>query len=166
MFKNDTFFHSIMRGSISVCPYNYLLLGMLLAFLLGLSEHEYIRLAGVITGILFILSTAHLLRGGRLLSNDSSCDVFVLTSEKKVMPVAPGQTTLVPVIGLAIRGIPAVFKITNGIYVKVNAQNTVVYSSVAGKVINQFLRKGGLKTKEWVKQQPDLCWVLLQAEIG
>jgi len=51
-----------------------------------------------------------------------------------------------------------VFKFSDGIYAKINLNNKVQYTPGLGKFINQNVRSGGYKTKQWVDQQTDLRW--------
>jgi hypothetical protein len=70
----------------------------------------------------------------------------------------PGQTPSNSIDGLTFNGLNGVFKVSDGVYVELGNDNNIDYSFGFGKLINQNLRSGGYKSKQWVDQQTDLRW--------
>jgi hypothetical protein len=60
--------------------------------------------------------------------------------------------------GFSFKGLNGVFKLSDGVYAKINTNNSIQYTPGLGRFINQSLRSGGYKSKQWVDRQTDLRW--------
>jgi hypothetical protein len=70
----------------------------------------------------------------------------------------PGLTPRNSIDGLTCKGLKGVFKLSDGVYVELGTDNSINYPFGFGKLINQNVRSGDYKSKQWVDQQIDLRW--------
>lgn len=69
-----------------------------------------------------------------------------------------GQQYSGSIDGFAIDDMKRVFKVSDGVYVKIKADSTIQYAVGLGKYLNENLRYSGFKDKIWVDQQTDIRW--------
>ena len=96
--------------------------------------------------------------GGKITRNDSNIQFYILDENQGVTALNPGQTPNNSIDGLTFKGFNGVFKVSDGVHIELGKDNSVNYSFGLGKLINQNLRSGGYKSKQWVDQQTDLRW--------
>jgi hypothetical protein len=97
-------------------------------------------------------------KGGKITRNDSNIQFYILDENQGVTALNHGQTQNNSIDGLTFKGLNGVFKVSDGVYVELGKDNSINYSFGFGKLINQNLRSGGYKSKQWVDQQTDLRW--------
>ena len=140
----------------SINPYTRASIGILAALGLSISNNQINRSIGI--GIASFLQLFDIKKGGRIIRNNSATKNFVLGKNSVVTELLPGQIPNNSIDGLTIKGLDGVFKVSDGIYIELEKDNSVNYSIGIGKIINQSLRSGGHKSKQWVDQQTDLRW--------
>ena len=109
----------------------------------------------MIAGALQLIDVA---KGGRLIKNQCNLPVFIIGEKSGLSVLEYGQVPSGNIDGFSYKGLNGVFKLSDGIYAKINSNNSIQYTPGLGRIINQNLRSGGYKTKEWVNQQSDLRW--------
>lgn len=139
-------------------PYTRMSLGLLATVGLSLSENQTTRNIGLGLGIASLLQLLDIKKGGKITRNDSNIQFYVLDENQGVTILEPGQTPSNSIDGLTFKGLNGVFKVSDGVYVELGNDNSINYSFGLGKLINQNLRSGGYKSKQWVDQQTDLRW--------
>ena len=139
-------------------PFTRMSLGLLAAVGLSLSENQTTRNIGLGLGIASLLQLLDIKKGGKITRNDSNIQFYVLDENQGVTILEPGQTPSNSIDGLTFKGLNGVFKVSDGVYVELGNDNSIDYSFGFGKLINQNLRSGGYKSKQWVDQQTDLRW--------
>ena len=139
-------------------PFTRMSLGLLAAVGLSLSENQTTRNIGLGLGIASLLQLLDIKKGGKITRNDSNIQFYVLDENQGVTILEPGQTPSVSIDGLTFKGLNGVFKVSDGVYVELGKDSSINYSIGFGKLINQNLRDGGYKSKQWVDQQTDLRW--------
>lgn len=142
----------------SIDPYTRASIGILTALGLSISNNQINRSIGVGIGIASFLQLLDIKKGGRIIRNNSATNIFILDENFGVTELMPGQIPSNSIDGLTIKGLDGVFKVSDGIYIELEKDNTINYSFGIGKIINQSLRSGGYKSKQWVDQQMDLRW--------
>jgi hypothetical protein len=83
---------------------------------------------------------------------------YILDENQGVTILEPGQTPSISIDGLTFKGLNGVFKLSDGIFANINSNNSIKYTTGLGRFINQNIRSGGYKTKDWVDQQTDIRW--------
>jgi len=139
-------------------PFTRMSLGLLATVGLSLSENQTTRNIGLGLGIASLLQLLDIKKGGKITRNDSNIQFHVLDENQFVTILEPGQTPSNYIDGLTFKGLNGVFKVSDGVYVELGNDNSIDYSFGFGKLINQNLRSGGYKSKQWVDQQTDLRW--------
>jgi hypothetical protein len=139
-------------------PFTRMSLGLLATVGLSLSENQTTRNIGLGLGIASLLQLLDIKKGGKITRNDSNIQFYVLDENQGVTILEPGQTPSNSIDGLTFKGLNGVFKVSDGVYVELGNDNGIDYSFGFGKLINQNLRSGGYKSKQWVDQQTDLRW--------
>jgi hypothetical protein len=139
-------------------PYTRFAFGALSCFAMGLSLNNIVRYIGVGTGIVGAFQVLDVHKGGRLVKNNSSFQVYVLDEKYAITKLEPGEIPSNTIVGFTLRGINGVFKVTDGIYVQINLNGSISYTPGLGKLINQNIRSGGLKSKDWVANQQEKHW--------
>ena len=139
-------------------PITRMSLGLLATLSLSLSENQTTRSIGVGLGIASVLQLLEIKKGGRITRNNSKIQFYILEEEQGVTVLQPGQTPNNSIDGLTFKGLNGVFKVSDGVYIELEKDNSVNYSFGFGKLINQSLRSGGFKSKQWVDLQTDLRW--------
>jgi hypothetical protein len=142
----------------SIDPYTRASIGILAALGLSISNNQINRSIGVGIGIASFLQLLDIKKGGRITRNNSASIFFVLGENSGVTELLPGQIPSNSIDGFTIKGLDGVFKVSDGIYIELAKDNSINYSIGIGKIINQSLRNGGYKSKQWVEQQTDLRW--------
>ena len=139
-------------------PYTRISLGLLATVGLSLSENQTTRNIGLGLGIASLLQLLDIKKGGKITRNDSNIQFYILDENQSVTILEPGQTPSNSIDGLTFKGLNGVFKVSDGVYIELGKDNSIDYSFGFGKLINQNLRSGGYKSKQWVDQQTDLRW--------
>jgi len=139
-------------------PFTRMSLGLLATVGLSLSEDQTTRNIGLGLGIASLLQLLDIKKGGKITRNDSNIQFYILDENQGVTILEPGQTPINSIDGLTFKGLNGVFKVSDGVYVELGNDNSINYSFGFGKLINQNLRSGGYKSKQWVDQQTDLRW--------
>ena len=139
-------------------PYTRMTLGLLATVGLSLSENQTTRNIGLGLGIASLLQLLDIKKGGKITRNDSNIKFYILDENQGVTILEPGQTPYSSIDGITFKGLNGVFKVSDGVYVELGTDNSINYSFGFGKLINQNLRSGGYKSKQWVEQQTDLRW--------
>jgi hypothetical protein len=139
-------------------PFTRMSLGILATVGLSLSENQTTRHIGLGLGIASLLQLLDIKKGGRITRNDSKIQFYVLDENQGVTILEPGLTPRNSIDGLTCKGLKGVFKLSDGVYVELGTDNSINYSFGFGKLINQNVRSGGYKSKQWVDQQTDLRW--------
>ena len=139
-------------------PFTRMSLGLLATVGLSLLENQTTRNIGLGLGIASLLQLLDIKKGGKITRNDSNIQFYVLDENQGVTILEPGQTPSNSIDGLTFKGLNGVFKVSDGVYVELGNDNSINYSFGFGKLINQNLRSGGYKSKQWVDQQTDLRW--------
>jgi len=139
-------------------PFTRMSLGLLATVGLSLSENQTTRNIGLGLGIASLLQLLDIKKGGKITRNDSNIQFYILDENQGVTILEPGQTPINSIDGLTFKGLNGVFKVSDGVYVELGNDNSINYSFGFGKLINQNLRSGGYKSKQWVDQQTDLRW--------
>ncbi len=142
----------------SIDPYTRMSLGLIAALGLSISNNQINKSIGVGIGIASFLQLLEFKKGGRIIRNLSNSKIFVLDENCGVKEILPGQIPSNSIDGLTIKGMNGVFKVSDGIYIELEKDNRIIYSIGVGKLLNQSLRFGGFKSKQWVDQQTDLRW--------
>jgi hypothetical protein len=97
-------------------------------------------------------------KGGRLIKNQCNLPVYIIGENGGVSVLEYGKVPSGNIDGFSFKGLNGVFKLSDGVNAKINPCNSIQYSPGLGRFINQGLRSGGYKTKQWVDQQTDLRW--------
>ena len=159
--SSGTYYSVLKLAALSVDPYTRSAAGLALGFALVLKygDENYAALyigIGVLLGS--ILQLAEVAKGGRLIRNQSSVPVYIFGEKGNLSVLESGQVPSGDIIGFTCKGLNGVFKLSDGVYAKINANNAIQYARGLGRLINQSIRSGGFKTKQWVDQQSDLRW--------
>jgi hypothetical protein len=139
-------------------PFTRMSLGLLATVGLSLSENQTTRNIGLGLGIASLLQLLDIKKGGKITRNDSNIQFYVLDENQGVTILEPGQTPSNSIDGITFKGLNGVFKVSDGVNVELGTDNSINYSFGFGKLINQNLRSGGYKSKQWIDQQTDLRW--------
>lgn len=142
-------------------PYTRMSIGLLVALCLSLSENQSFRSIGIGIGIAAVLQLLEINKGGRITRNHSTIKFYILDEHLGVTELQPGQIPKHSVDGLTCKGLNGIFKVSDGVYLELEKDNRINYSFGFGKLINQSLRSGAYKSKQWVDQQTDLRWKAL-----
>ena len=145
-------------------PFTRMSLGLLATIGLSLSENQTTRNIGLGLGIASVLQLIDIKKGGRIMRNDSNIQCYILDENQGVTVLEPGRTPNNSIDGLTFKGLNGVFKVSDGVYIELGKDNSVNYSFGFGKLINQNLRNGGYKSKQWIDQQTDLRWKQLYSK--
>lgn len=138
-------------------PYTRFAAGVVIGATMTLSQNLFVRLAGIGIGISGFLQLSNIFKGGKLSFNNSGLPVFVLQESAGVIELIPYETPEFNADGFTVKGLNGVFKLSDGVYGGVNADNSVGCSWGMGSVVNSF-RGAGLKSKAWVDAQKDKRW--------
>ena len=104
------------------------------------------------------LQLTHIAKGGRLIKNQCNLPVYIIGENGGVSVLEYGKVPPGNIDGFSFKGLNGVFKLSDGVYVKINRNNSIEYTPGLGRFINQSVRSGGYKSKLWVDQQTDLRW--------
>ena len=97
-------------------------------------------------------------KGGRLIKNQCNLPVYIIGENSGLSVLEYGQVPSGNIDGFSFKGLNGVFKLSDGVYANINSNNSIQYTPGLGRFINQSIRSGGYKTKQWVDQQTDLKW--------
>lgn len=111
---------------------------------------------GVIIGS--ALQLIDVAKGGRLIKNQGNLPVYIIGENNGLSVLQYGQVPSGNIDGFSFKGLNGVFKLSDGVYANINSNNSIKYTPGLGRFINQSVRSGGYKTKQWVDQQTDLRW--------
>lgn len=139
-------------------PYTRSAIGSILGFTLALSPNNNYRFIGVGTMIAGALQLIDVAKGGRLIKNQCNLQVYIIGENSGLSVLEYGQVPLGNIDGFSFKGLNGVFKLSDGVYANINSNNAIQYTPGLGRFINQNIRSGGYKTKDWVDQQTDLRW--------
>ncbi len=101
--------------------------------------------------------------GGKIVRNDFNETIYFIGENSGIDSVSPLKCPTVRIDGLTYKGLNGVFKVGNGIYVKVLSDGTITELVGLGKLANYF-DNGGLKNKSWcekIASQGDSRWLNL-----
>ncbi len=141
-----------------VDPYTRAAIGSILGFTLALSTNNNFRYIGIGTMIAGVLQLIDVLKGGRLIKNQCTLPVYIIGEKSGLSVLEYGQVPAGNIDGFSFKGLYGVFKLSDGVYANINSHNFIKYTPGLGRIINQNLRSGGFKTKQWVDLQSDLRW--------
>jgi len=139
-------------------PYTRAAIGTFTGFLFTMSSNVQIRMLGIGTMIVSALELLETNDGGKLVLNESKKNVWVLDELNGSSLIENGQQYSGSIDGFAIDGMKRVFKVSDGVYVKIKADSTIQYAAGLGKYLNENLRNSGFKDEIWVDQQSDVRW--------
>ena len=105
-----------------------------------------------------VLQLIDVAKGGRLIKNQGNSPVYTIGENGGLSVLEYGQVPSGNIDGFSFKGLNGVFKLSDGVYANINSNNSIQYTPGLGRFINQNLRSGGYKTKQWVDQQADLRW--------
>ena len=105
-----------------------------------------------------VLQLIDVAKGGRLIRNQCNLPVNIIGENGGLSVLEYGQVPSGNIDGFAFKGLNGVFKLSDGVYAKINSNNSIQYTPGLGRFINQSLRSGGYKSKQWVDKQTDLRW--------
>lgn len=111
---------------------------------------------GIIMGS--ALQLIDIAKGGRLIKNQCNLPVYIIGENGGVSVLEYGKVPSGNIDGFSFKGLNGVFKLSDGVYAKINTNNSIQYTPGLGRFINQSVRSGGYKSKQWVDQQIDLRW--------
>jgi hypothetical protein len=111
---------------------------------------------GIIIGS--ALQLIDIAKGGRLIKNQCNLPVYIIGENVGVSVLEYGKVPSGNIDGFSFKGLNGVFKLSDGVFAKINTNNSILYTPGLGRFINQSLRSGGYKSKQWVDQQTDLRW--------
>jgi hypothetical protein len=97
-------------------------------------------------------------KGGRLIKNQCNLPVYIIGENGGVSVLEYGKVPSGNIDGFSFKGLNGVFKLSDCVYAKINTNNSIQYTPGLGRFINQSLRSGGYKSKQWVDRQTDLRW--------
>lgn len=148
--------YGILKIQNKIDPYTRTLIGSVA----GVGIAAFIdKSAGIGVHIGSGLQLTELYTGGKLAKNQYTGNVYVLTEKSGVVELYPNQTPSYPIDGLTIKGLNGVYKVSNGVYARVDS-NGQIYTTGIGSVVNA-VRKAGYMNKDWVLNQPDARWMEL-----
>ena len=139
-------------------PYTRAYIGTIFGFALALSLNIAIRYFGIGIMIASVFQLNDIRKGGRLIKNLSAIPVYILDAKNSITKLEPGEIPSTTIVGFTLKGLNGVFRVSDGVYVKINPNGSISYSPGLGKIVNQTIRSGGLKSKNWVKKQQDKRW--------
>jgi len=139
-------------------PYTRAYIGTIFGFALALSLNIAIRYFGIGIMIASVLQLNDIRKGGRLIKNLSAMPVYILDAKNSITKLEPGEIPSTTIDCFTLKGLNGVFKVSDGVYVQINPNGSVSYTPGLGKIINQTIRSGGLKSKDWVTKQQDKRW--------
>ncbi len=119
---------------------------------------------GIVIGAAFQIVDIN--KGGKLSFNRSNNTVFVLPEQRVGGNIKEYNNNEIPkfnIDGFTIKGLNAVFKLSDGVYGGVHSDNTIGYSFGIGAIINK-IRNAGIKDKSWCEAQKikgDERWIEL-----
>jgi hypothetical protein len=120
----------------SINPYTRASIGILAALGLSISNNQINRSIGDGIGIASFLQLFDIKKGGRIFRNNSVTKKFVSGKNSVVTELLPDQIPNNSIDGLTIKGLDGVFKVSDGIYIELEKDNSVNYSIGIGKIIN------------------------------
>ena len=142
----------------SLDPYTRSAIGSILGFTLALSPNNNYRFIGIGTMIAGALQLIDVAKGGRLIKNQCNLPVYIIGENSGLSVLEYGQVPSGNIDGFSFKGLNGVFKLSDRVYANINSNNSIQYTPGLGRFINQSIRSGGYKTKQWVDQQTDLKW--------
>ncbi len=153
-----TSYSMLKLNESSVDPYTRSAIGSILGFTLALSPNNNHRFIGIGTMIAGALQLIDIAKGGRLIKNQCNLPVYIIGENGGVSVLEYGKVPSGNIDGFSFKGLNGVFKLSDGVYAKINTNNSIQYTPGLGRFINQSVRRGGYKSKQWVDQQTDLRW--------
>lgn len=109
---------------------------------------------GVVIGSALTLEEVVRIKGGKIIENDFTEPIFILHEDLGVIQLQPKEIPNYRTDGLTIKGMNKVFKVRDGVYLKILADGTITETLGAGKFFNK-ITMAGFKSKEWVKKESD-----------
>jgi len=145
----------------SLDPYTRFAFGLAVGYAIVLKHADENTLAlflgiGVMIGS--VLQLIDVAKGGRLIKNQCNLPVYIFGENSGLSTLEYGQVPSGNVDGFSFKGLNGVFKLSDGVYANINSNNSIQYTPGLGRFINQNIRSGGYKTKDWVDQQTDIRW--------
>lgn len=126
-------------------------------------EYPLALFSGIGVNIGSALQLIDVANGGRLIKNQCNLSVYIIDENSGLSVLEYGQVLSSNIDGFSFKGLNGVFKLSDGVYANINTNNSIQYTHGIGRFINQSIRSGGSKTKQWVDQQTDLRWKELYA---
>lgn len=145
----------------SLDPYTRFIAGLAVGYAIVLKrgdENPAALYLGIGVLIVSALQLIDVVKGGRLIRNQCNFPVYIIGKNIGLSALEYGQVPSGNIDGFTFKGLNGVFKLSDGIYAKINSNNSIQYTPGLGRFINQSIRSGGYKTKQWVDQQSDLRW--------
>lgn len=149
--------------SRSVDPYTRTFAGFIVSGALALSENPNHRLLGCVVGVAASLQIFDTFKGGRLVENNFNRKMYILDEKLGVSELLPGQLPSNFIDGLTFEGMKGVFKVSDGVYIRMNENGMVDYPFGLSKMVNLCVRDAGYKNYNWIRMQQDSRWKDLYA---
>lgn len=154
--------YSILKLTRSTLdPYTRLIAGIAVGYAIVLKcgdENPGALLLGIGVLIGSVLQLTDVAKGGRLIRNQANLPVYIIGENGGVSVLEYGKIPSGNIAGFSFKGLNGVFKLSDGVYAKINTNNSIQYTPGLGRFINQSVRSGGYKSTQWVDLQTDLRW--------
>ncbi|PCH67159.1 MAG: hypothetical protein COC01_06425 [Bacteroidetes bacterium] len=121
------------------------------------TDNKSVVYMGTALAGLGVIQLPELAKGARIVKNDYNKPTYVLHETKGVMEVSPFEIPDFRIDGLTIHGINKVFKVRNGVYVKIDENGNIEETVGLGNIFNK-LTGAGFKNEDWVIKQEDRRW--------
>jgi len=141
-------------------PYTRFSVGLVTGSIMAFSQNPIVRFIGIGVGVASFLQLIDVRRGGKISFNNSGKPVFVLHESEGIKELAPYEIPNYNIDGFTVKGLNGVFKLSDGVYGGVFADNSIGCSFGVGALVNSF-RNSGLKSGAWANKQTDRRWVML-----
>ena len=150
----------------TIDPYARLI--MLMVPATGLFFHPDQEIKFIATGMMAgtAISSAETLifEGGKIVRNELDIPLYVIGNKTSgIHTVPPFHTPSFRIDGLSFQGLNGVFKVANGVYIKILPGGNIKETSFFAKIAN-CLDKGGLKNQQWCRnmsREGDPRWLEL-----
>jgi hypothetical protein len=153
-------FGLIKFSQSKVDPYTRAIIGIAVGVGMQTNKREFVQDLGL--GAIFgsALQFTDIKKGGKISINNFNSVIFILSEKEGISELQPFQIPDFFIDGLTMKGIKGVFKVSNGVYAKINSKGVISETVGFGKLVNK-LHDAGLKNKEWVQSQSDTRWLNL-----
>jgi hypothetical protein len=137
-------------------PYTRATIGIAVGTVMFMSQNPIVRYAGVGVAIAGVLQITDVFKRGRLSYNEAKSQVYVLHETKGIVELKDNEVPNYNIDGFTFKGMNGIFKLTDGVYARINFNNEINVFGV-GSIVNK-LRNAGLKSKDWIDAQTDKRW--------